>query len=944
MLGNRTTQGAQLVVGPAGTGKTTLLRERYVELVRAGETGILFLVHSRRAARSLGDEVLREAGASSEQVRVATWHSFGLSLLRAHHRLLGYLREPALLTGPEQFTLVREMLSEPAEMQHWNSFRKHLRLVGFVQELREFVLRAQDALRLPEDLVEVARAAGRTDLEEAARFFRRYLDRMDSRSDAVVDHANVIARAWQLMCLHPEVATQVKEGTRHILVDDYQDVTTAQHALLRELFVVGGSVTVAADPAARIFGFRGGAGDAIERFARDFGPVTRLDLDTVHRGNPVKEAWLFDHRTDEADAIARECRRLHVREATPYGEIAVLVRRFGSNVRALGRAFERAQVPYIVVGENRPLVNEPSLIPMLELARAALRAPDRDELLPTILSSPVVGLDPYEVRTLHREARVAGTTLAGLLAAPAGLSERLERALSTLRGLLDEIARLDATGRPDEVFWFMWERLDYFRALVASGDEVALDAVTAFGRAIQLFSDRRPGKRFGDYLDVLEGVDFGPEPWHMPESRRPDAVRIMTAHSAAGTEFDAVIVAGCIEGEFPDLRARRPLFDLRDLIRPADPAERAKARLEGERRLFGVATSRARRRLLLTAAAESKQGVALVASPLVALIDLQWAKPPVAWDALTRDEAEARARMALGDTTATDAERAQALDLLARLPGVDPDAWWFERDWTDPGIPIAPDDLRTSYSRLSNYDNCPLQYLYQTELGLDPSQSHQMLVGTWVHDIIDRASRKEIEDSEDALFAALDALWDPTIFGSIAIEHQRKIDCREMLRRWLKIDGPLDTLASETPFEFPIEKATMRGRIDRVVRLGGSKVRLIDYKTGRNAKTNDEAKEDLQLATYYLALTRVDELKQLGEPKVLELVYLGAMTKPGGYMRASANPGTIPGYGEKALERLEGLVAGIRSEEFAPSPSADCQWCSFKTLCPVWQEGDEVKL
>jgi RecB family exonuclease len=165
-----------------------------------------------------------------------------------------------------------------------------------------------------------------------------------------------------------------------------------------------------------------------------------------------------------------------------------------------------------------------------------------------------------------------------------------------------------------------------------------------------------------------------------------------------------------------------------------------------------------------------------------------------------------------------------------------------------------------------------------------------------------------------------------------------------MLRRWLAKDAGLDTLASEVAFEFPIDGAVMRGRIDRVVRLGGSMVRLIDYKTARNGKNNEEAKEDLQLASYFLALKRVEELRELGEPKYLELAYLGSFTRDGGFWRAGFDPTKREDFEAEAQSRLEGFVAGIKAEEFAPSPSADCQWCRFKTLCPVWPEGDEVAL
>jgi superfamily I DNA/RNA helicase len=620
--------GAFLVVGPAGSGKTTYLRQRFLDLVRSGERGILMLVHSRRAARKLAEEILRELGSSTDQVRVTTWHAYGLSLLRSYYRRLGYKREPALLTGPEQFTLVREMLDDPAERAHWSGFQKQLHLAGFVEELREFVLRAQDALKSPEQLESDAREAARPDLEESARFFRRYLDKLDARDDAVVDHANVIARAWQLLIENPDIRDEIRADTKHLLIDDYQDVTPAQHALMRELFVTGGSITAAADPGARIYGFRGSLTDSTATFTNDFKGTETLELTTVHRGNPVKDAWVFDHLTEEAAAIARECRRLRAREGIGWGSIAIIVRRYGGSSRAIRRGLEHAGVPYVVVGENRPLASEPVLIPLLELARAALRPAEREERISKLLASPVCGLDPYDARALRREAHIRQTSLNDLvLDPPTDLPDRLTEPLRRLRALMDDIAERNQRDRPDEVFWFLWGELPYLRRAVAAEDQDALDAVTAFSQAIERFSDRRPGKQFDDYLQVLEGVEFGPEPWNVPEDRRPDAVRLMTAHNAAGSEFAAAIVAGCVEGEFPDPRDTHAMLDLRDLLEPASPFERQKARLEEERRLFDVAVSRASRRLLLTAARESSQREALTPSPLIGHLGLEWVSP-----------------------------------------------------------------------------------------------------------------------------------------------------------------------------------------------------------------------------------------------------------------------------------------------------------------------------
>ncbi len=513
-----------------------------------------------------------------------------------------------------------------------------------------------------------------------------------------------------------------------------------------------------------------------------------------------------------------------------------------------------------------------------------------------------------------------------------------------MRTLLDDLAdRAMAGDRPDGVFWWLWERLDHFRDMVARGDPEELDAVTAFAQAIERFSDRRPGASFEDFLDVLEGVEFGPEPWNMPEDRRPDAVRLMTAHHAVGSEVGAAFVAGCVEGEFPDPQDVHAMLDLRDLLEQSTPFERQQSRLAAERRLFGIAASRARLRLVITAARETSQHQALQPSPFIHHLELAWSTPERGIDALTRREAEAAARRILRDPSATGEHRDDALDLLAQLPGVDPDGWWFEKEWTEPGIPVAEGELRTSYSRLSTFENCGLQYLYQVELGLDPATSHQMLVGTWVHDLVDRCSRGDIEPSIEALTAALDEVWDPTIFDGRSIERRRYRDCVEMLRAWLACDGTLDTLASEVGFEFPVDGAVLRGRIDRLVRLGRSMVRVIDYKTSRWAKSQEEIDEDLQLAIYNLAMHRDEDLAQYGVPKHLELAWLGTAWKDR-FKRRGTDPTAREGYLEQTEETVTSFVTAIKQERFAPSGGADCQWCSFKSLCPVWPEGDEVVL
>ncbi|MFY9586399.1 MAG: PD-(D/E)XK nuclease family protein, partial [Actinomycetota bacterium] len=270
--------------------------------------------------------------------------------------------------------------------------------------------------------------------------------------------------------------------------------------------------------------------------------------------------------------------------------------------------------------------------------------------------------------------------------------------------------------------------------------------------------------------------------------------------------------------------------------------------------------------------------------------------------------------------------------------GADPAAWWGSRDWTDPGLPLYEAEIRTSYSRLSNMEDCALKYLYEVEMGLDPEQSFQMWLGSVIHDIIDRVQKGEMPREPEPVLAALNDAWRPELFPNRAIEHRRRIDAEEMLRRWMKGEQS-EVEHSEVSFQYPLGDAIIRGKIDAIFRMSNRNLRLVDYKTGRWAPSQDEVKVNLQLAAYYLAMLRDEDLKLLGKTGFLQLAYLGSF-----YGEGFRQPGFTPpaGYEEWAEQTIKELVAKIRAESFAPNPAADCMWCEFKSICPLWPQGAEA--
>ncbi|MGH7426174.1 MAG: RecB family exonuclease, partial [Candidatus Methylomirabilales bacterium] len=272
-----------------------------------------------------------------------------------------------------------------------------------------------------------------------------------------------------------------------------------------------------------------------------------------------------------------------------------------------------------------------------------------------------------------------------------------------------------------------------------------------------------------------------------------------------------------------------------------------------------------------------------------------------------------------------------------------PQRWYGRVGWSEGAVPIvATGDFKTSYSRLSVYDNCPLQYLLQCVLGLDATQTHSMKFGTWMHALF-RAVHAGVIAEPAILLAEYARLFDERVFPNATIARQYRRDGEKMLETFWRYEVDARTVRAEHPFSFPFAGAMLRGRIDRVDKMERPDplrphLKLTDYKTSRWAGGIEEARDSLQLAIYYLAARTSPDLKELGEPIAARLVYPGATLADGKPIERVQNASDA----ERVIEGLPDLIARVLSEDFRPSPEADCTWCQMKPLCPLWPQGREL--
>lgn len=964
MPGEKTTLATgtpMLVLGGPGTGKTRLVEDRYLRLVAELSVAphrILLLCSNRAYSIKARERLVRRLPQQATvEVPVYTWHALAYHLVTRYYPVLGFSEPPVLLTAPEQWGAVRELLDteDPARWPHWGD---RLKERAFADEVADFCLRVEQSLHSAESLESLTRA--KPEWAEVVAFVDVYREHLRSRSR--MDYAQMIASAARLVEQDPGVAAALRERFPYVMVDDGQDMGQAHLALLGHLETA--DLVVAADPDGGIESYRGAEPDWVHGFEKWFGPHHTVVLDkgrrigaplapalgrlirhndeqATHRpAVPAEHATHFDCRqylstVEEVESIARELRSLHVLDKVAWADMAVLISQPRFLLTPLQRALEQCDVPYQPMQGDRPLALEPVVKSFLDLVRVSLgEGPPR--LLPDLLTSPLIGLDYPTRRGFERDAWRTRRTLEEVVAeAP----EARELAL------LSELVR-EHQDRADECFWQVYSNSTYYRRLEeqALADpqhpaNTGIDALVAFSHGLERFVERRRGLgSIGDYLNEAARADFGADPWLAPSARRADGVAISTFHGAKGREWKVVVVAGCLDAWIPKGHRAQGLFDPYLLSMP-DAVNRELAAISEDRRTFYVAASRGRERVIFTAAPPNGGR----SKPSRFLIELAGEAPVQAvageLPPLTHAELAANLRRKLATRDATQPEKVAAVVALAEIPGTDPAGWYGNLNWTAGSDPLVEGDLRTSYSRLSVFENCGLQYVLQSVLGLDPATTYSMKFGTWIHALFEAWHEGRISDP-GTLQSEYAAIFDESIFPNQTIARQFRRDGLKMLKVFFDHEaaaGP--NVLSERQFSFPYAGAVLRGRIDRMdLKNKGKAVVLTDYKTAKWAPSYVEAQSSLQLAIYHLAARMDENLKDLGEPQLARLVYPGAYSRDGSHQVLTQNAEQA----EKVIQKLPEIISAVRTEDFRPSPGADCHFCKMRPLCPLYPDGQEV--
>ncbi len=616
----------------------------------------------------------------------------------------------------------------------------------------------------------------------------------------------------------------------------------------------------------------------------------------------------------------------------------------------------------------------------------------------TLLTSPLAGMDAADLRRLGRalrdEQRAAGNPLPPpsdeLLARALAEPERLAvhdpayaRGAQRLGALLRRAReRLAGGGSAEEALWDLWDGTPWPSRLERSARRGGaagrnadrdLDAVCALFATAARAEERSGGRGALNFLEEVDAEDIAADTLAR-RAVRPDAVRLMTAHRAKGLEWRLVVVAGVQEGLWPDLRRRGSLLEAdrigRDgLAEPLTP----KALLAEERRLFYVAATRARERLVVTAvkapADDGDQPSRFLTELGVEPADVTGRpRRPLAVAALVAElratTVDPRVSAPLREAAARRLARLAALtdeDGRPLVPSAHPYRWWGMWDPTESKVPLRDRDqpVTLSGSALDQLANtCALQWFLGREVKADAPATTAQGFGNVVHVLADEVASGHTPADLAVLMERLDSVWNALAFDAPWKSAQEKANARVALERFLKwhvMDRAGRTpVASEHDFDVTLEagdyQVRIRGQMDRVEADGDGRAYVVDFKTGKHAPTSSEVARHPQLAVYQLAVREgaVDEAFDgvRPEPGGAELVHLrqGAPKRDGGETlpKVQAQDSQEGPEGEWVGDLLATAAGKVLDERFTPTAGQHCTHCAFRASCSARPEGRHV--
>lgn len=603
-----TVNGAILIIAGAGSGKTRVITFRIAHMLDLGipQSQILALTFTNKAAKEMADRVKDLTQRKLQNLTVSTFHAFGVKVLRADIEKLGYRENFSIYDETDRTALIKECGRE-----------------------LKFSPDALDIYKISQFFSNIK--TGRKNWQTENDMYRELYDCYQEglKLYNAVDFDDLIVLPIKLFRENPDVLARYKERFKYIMVDEFQDTSHQQYELMHLL--ADENVAVVGDDDQSIYSWRGADYQNIINFEKDF-KVTEIRLEQNYRstgtildaangvishntnrkdkklwsgkgeGKPI-EIYMPENETDEANFIAESIQGIAMEEKKKYDDFGVLIRA-NTQSRYIEEAFLQANIPYTMSG-GTSFFERKEIKDIISYLRVIANHDDDINLL-RIINVPRRGIGRAAIQIINNEAEKLGSTLWTAIQSlvqteESEASETLKEDLQDFLNLIESNRQKLLSGRGlSKKVREMVEEINYKDYLITeySKSEKAvrfklknIELLLEMMERWEIDPDNANPSLF-NYLNriTLMSRDNG------DDENDKGKVNLMTIHASKGLEFPVVFIAGAEEGLIPHQRS----VDEND------------GNVEEERRLFYVAITRAREKLLISSCQRRRKMQAIV--------------------------------------------------------------------------------------------------------------------------------------------------------------------------------------------------------------------------------------------------------------------------------------------------------------------------------------------
>ena len=592
-------KGPCMVLAGPGSGKTLTIAKRIEYLImkyKVRPEEILVITFTKYAAWEMKNRTRSICGPSSYAVTFGTFHGIYYGILKWAYRL----NQSNLLSDEEKYRILREILPGI----DWDQEPEADEEKDYLQELAIEIGNVKNNCMDIEEYEPVKYTT-----EKFRKLYRTYEE--TKKKYRKIDFEDMLIQCRDLFMKRPDILKKWQEKFQYILVDEFQDVNQAQYDVVRMLAAPQDNLFVVGDDDQSVYGFRGAKPGIMKEFMKDYPKARQILLDVNYRssGYIVKGALRVIGNNKirfekKIEAFRKPDETVHVQEVkdpvqeaeyvlerireyrekgVSYTEMAVLYRT-NVDARAMSELMTEYQIPFVMKEHLNNIYEHFIALDMISYLRLSQGEYDRKYFL-QIANRP----NRYLTRESMKTGNVSYESLRRYYRDKDWMVDRIDQLEWDMKMICDKT--------PYAAIQYIRKRMGYDEFLKEYTAYRKISSEDLFAVLEEIWQNSKGYGTIKEWFEHIESYGKMLKEQNKKNGEK-EGVNLMTMHAAKGLEFDTVFVIEANEGSCPYKKAT------------------ADEEIEEERRLFYVAMTRAKRKLVISYVKE-KNGKDLLPSRFV---------------------------------------------------------------------------------------------------------------------------------------------------------------------------------------------------------------------------------------------------------------------------------------------------------------------------------------